>query len=233
MLHSLPNGINYCIEYSTKRRSIAIQIHHQAVIVRAPSEISQSVIHDFVLSKQTWIKRKLTSSTPDITFNDYQLNGSVWYMGKQYQIKCEPKQKKIGVLNDSTIILKSQPHDTQQIQKQYLKWLQHQAKRMMPDLVNHCLLRIPNHTAFQVTAITCKRTKSKWGHCTHDQRLQFNWIILMAPAYILEYLICHEIAHLAEKNHSKQFWNLVSKLCDHTEQAEQWLKKNGEVLMKA
>ncbi|MCJ8314801.1 MAG: M48 family metallopeptidase [Pseudomonadales bacterium] len=233
MIYTLPNGIEYLIQFSNKRLPLSIQINFQDVIVKAPAGIKPSTIHEFVISKQTWIKRKLTNTLPDIVFNTYSQNGFVWYMGKQYQIKCDTQQHNIGILTENTITLKAREYDNQNIQQQYLKWLQHQAKRMMPDLVDHCLSRFPIQYKVNVKAITCKRTKSKWGHCTHDQKLQFNWIILMAPPHILEYLICHEIAHLAQKNHSKKFWALVDSLCDHTKKAEQWLKKNAEVLMQA
>jgi len=233
MNYTLPNGIEYQVQYSNKRKTLSIQIHFQDVIVKAPTEVESSIIHEFVISKQTWIKRKLISALPDIAFNNYEPNGLVWYMGKQYQIKCDTHQHNIAILKENTLSVKANPQDSKQIQQQYLKWLHHQAKRMMPDLVNHCMSRFEQQPNTQVKSITCKRTKSKWGHCTSDQRLQFNWIILMAPPHILEYLICHEIAHLVEKNHSKRFWNLVNKLCEHTQKSEQWLKKNAEILIQA
>ncbi|BCE01220.1 M48 family metallopeptidase [Marinicellulosiphila megalodicopiae] len=232
-MFTLPNGIQYQLQLSAKRKSISIQIHFQDVIVKAPTDADQNYIHNFVLSKQEWIKRKMIGVKPDIDFNQYQLNGLVWYMGKQYKILCNTKQKNIGLLLNNEITLKANPNDATQIQQQYLKWLHHQANRMMPDLVTHCLTRLNDNKHPKVKSITCKRTQSKWGHCTSDQRLQFNWIILMAPPMILEYLICHEIAHLIEKNHSKKFWRLTHSLCEHTQYAEQWLKKNAEVLMRA
>jgi predicted metal-dependent hydrolase len=52
----------------------------------------------------------------------------------------------------------------------------------------------------------------------------------MAPAYVLDYLAAHEVAHLKEMNHGPQFWRLVERLCPKTPDAEAWLKQHGPTL---
>lgn len=78
--------------------------------------------------------------------------------------------------------------------------------------------------------ITIRDNVSRWGSCSSKGTLSFCWRIVFAPHEVIEYLVCHEIAHLAEMNHGKNFWKLVEKLDPHYEKSEAWLKKNGNSL---
>lgn len=81
-----------------------------------------------------------------------------------------------------------------------------------------------------IRSITLKDTKSRWGSCSHDGNLSFSWRIVMAPSYVIDYLAAHEVAHLAEMNHSPKFWAICEKLCPQSLEAKHWLKRNGAML---
>lgn len=65
--------------------------------------------------------------------------------------------------------------------------------------------------------------RTKWGNCSALQNLSFNWRLILAPDYVLRYLVTHEAAHLAVPDHSHRFWLTVQSLCPETERARQWL----------
>jgi predicted metal-dependent hydrolase len=73
-------------------------------------------------------------------------------------------------------------------------------------------------------------TKSRWGSCSARGNLNFSWRLILAPAFVLEYLAAHEVAHLKEMNHSPRFWRLVHGVCPKTIEAERWLKRHGTEL---
>ncbi len=79
-------------------------------------------------------------------------------------------------------------------------------------------------------SITLRDTTSRWGSCTAAGALNFSWRIILAPAYVLDYLAAHEVAHLIHMNHGKRFWALTHKLAPQTERAEAWLKAHGASL---
>jgi len=82
----------------------------------------------------------------------------------------------------------------------------------------------------RIKAIRYKDTRSRWGSCTADGVLSFSWRIAMAPPAIIDYLVAHEVAHLAEMNHGPKFWKLCKELCPDTPKAKDWLKRNGAAL---
>ena len=78
--------------------------------------------------------------------------------------------------------------------------------------------------------LTIRDTKSRWGSCSSKGNLNFSWRVVMAPPYVLDYLVAHEVAHLAEMNHSARFWDIVESLTDELQRGRRWLRHNGHEL---
>src|SRR5664280_3305429 len=69
--------------------------------------------------------------------------------------------------------------------------------------------------------------RTKWGNCSHLLNLSFNWRLIMAPNYVLRYLVTHEAVHMVVPDHSRKFWLTVQSICPETERAKQWLSSSG------
>ncbi|GGK33784.1 M48 family metallopeptidase [Salinarimonas ramus] len=92
---------------------------------------------------------------------------------------------------------------------------------------------VARHTAtigIPAKRITLRDTRSRWGSCSARGHLSFSWRLILAPAFVLDYLAAHEVAHLKEMNHSARFWRLTERLCPRTDEAEAWLQRNGASL---
>ena len=82
-----------------------------------------------------------------------------------------------------------------------------------------------------IAAVTMRDTKSRWGSCSGAGRLAFSWRLIMAPDFVLDYVIAHEVAHLREMNHGVRFWKLCASLTDADPKAARaWLKRHGGAL---
>lgn len=82
----------------------------------------------------------------------------------------------------------------------------------------------------KVKRISIRDQSSRWGSCTTEGSLSFSWRLILAPAFVLDYLAAHEVGHLVEMNHSAKFWRLVGKICPATERAKKWLDTHGNDL---
>ena len=78
--------------------------------------------------------------------------------------------------------------------------------------------------------VSVRDQSSRWGSCSSTGVLSFSWRLILAPAFVLEYLAAHEICHLVELNHSPRFWRLVKRLYADVERAKVWLDVNGTEL---
>ena len=72
---------------------------------------------------------------------------------------------------------------------------------------------------------------TRWGSCSTTGRLNFNWRLVLAPPFVLDYVAAHEVAHLVEMNHSDAFWRVVEKTLPDMERGREWLRVNGRELM--
>lgn len=79
----------------------------------------------------------------------------------------------------------------------------------------------------RVNRVSVRDTRSRWGSCTAAGDLSFSWRLILAPAWILDYVVAHEVAHLAEMNHGPGFWRLVETLTGDPKPARSWLKSHG------
>ena len=72
--------------------------------------------------------------------------------------------------------------------------------------------------------------KTKWGNCSSMGNLSFNWRLILAPPAVLDYVVVHELAHLAEPRHSKRFWLIVRSHCGDYERHRRWLRQQQQTL---
>jgi predicted metal-dependent hydrolase len=80
--------------------------------------------------------------------------------------------------------------------------------------------------------VTVKDTKSRWGSCSPDGVLMFCWRLIMAPSFVQDYVVAHEVAHLRHMNHGADFWALTDTLSPHRAAAVAWLHEQGARLLR-
>ena len=79
--------------------------------------------------------------------------------------------------------------------------------------------------------ITIREQKTRWGSCTSEGNLNFNWRLIFAPEKVLDYVVVHELSHRKEMNHSKNFWREVEKILPDYKKSVLWLKNEGSMIM--
>ena len=80
--------------------------------------------------------------------------------------------------------------------------------------------------------ITLRQQKTRWGSCSANGNLNFNWLLILAPPEVLDYVVVHELCHRRQMNHSQAFWNEVSAVLPGYKEQKKWLKDNGWKLME-
>lgn len=80
--------------------------------------------------------------------------------------------------------------------------------------------------------ITIRNQKSRWGSCSSKGNLNFNCLLVLAPPEVLDSVVVHELCHRKEMNHSPAFYAEVLRVLPDYHKHDQWLKKNGPVLIK-
>jgi len=110
--------------------------------------------------------------------------------------------------------------------------------------VTDCLKRLARQKLTALTAeksslagltpkcVRVKDTKTRWGSCAPDRTLAFCWRLILAPDFVQDYVVGHEVAHLRHMNHGRNFWALTETLTPHRQAATAWLGSNGQALLR-
>ena len=143
-----------------------------------------------------------------------------WILDKQslQQKKLELKQQQEQEYHSSGAEL----HQKEALEKRYRK----AAKIYIPQRVEY----YARHVGVTYEAVRIREQKTRWGSCSSNKTLSFNWRLMLAPPQILDYVIVHEVCHLRHMNHSKEFWSLVETIMPDYKDKKKWLKENGHRL---
>jgi predicted metal-dependent hydrolase len=81
------------------------------------------------------------------------------------------------------------------------------------------------------TRLTLRDQRSRWGSCSSKGALSFNWRLVLAPHDVLDYVVVHEVCHLAEHHHGPAFWQLVERRRPSYAESKSWLDEHGWELL--
>ncbi len=84
-------------------------------------------------------------------------------------------------------------------------------KELARELVVERLNHYNQHYKFNWNRVAIRNQRRCWGSCTTLKNLNFNYKIFFLPEHLQDYIIVHEMCHLEELNHGKNFWNLVAE----------------------
>ncbi|NQW02716.1 MAG: M48 family metallopeptidase [Acidobacteria bacterium] len=92
-------------------------------------------------------------------------------------------------------------------------------------------LELASQHGLTVGRVSVKNQRSRWGSCSTRGTISLNWRLVQMPPVVAEYVILHELMHIKQANHSRQFWREVAAVCDDWRAAEAWLRTNGRDLL--
>ena len=108
-----------------------------------------------------------------------------------------------------------------------IRGLAQQAKAVIPGRVAHYTDLI----GVTYGNITIRSQHTRWGSCSGKGNLNFNCLLMLAPAEVVDYVVVHELCHRREMNHSAKFWEEVERILPNYRQCQRWLKENGQALI--
>lgn len=207
------------------RKTIALHVKNpDEVIVKAPLFMPDFFIKRFINKNLDWIKEKtnLLSQQQDIKKISYREGGNILYLGNEYNIIFVDNTE-IRLKEDKILL----PFVAKfRLEKELDIWFVKQAR----DIITKQVEYYADLMKARYTDLKFSDTKSQWGRCTHDNKLQFSWRLIMGPLLVINYVVVHELAHTFHKNHSRAFWNKVRLHNPSYRQQIKWLKENGHSL---
>jgi predicted metal-dependent hydrolase len=201
--------------------------------VRAPLDQSRDEIDAFVAEERIWIHQKLSQKAslnrkrPKREF----VNGQGFlYLGKSYRLKLVdnevPNPKRLR--NGTPICLKygyfELPEGEKQSARQhFVTWYTEKTEKKLKERIP----RYDKRIGIQVERLRVSDLGHRWASYSRKGTISFNWRSVMAPIWVFDYILVHELAHMVERRHSKKFWRVVARIMPDYEEQVRWLNENG------
>ncbi|MGH2970661.1 MAG: M48 family metallopeptidase [Gaiellaceae bacterium] len=106
-----------------------------------------------------------------------------------------------------------------------------EGRRAARELVHMLVEEEADALGVEVNRIQIRDQRTRWGSCSPDGNLSFNWRLVLAPFDVLDYVVVHEVCHLREANHSRRFWRLVETRRPNWRDQKAWLTSHGPELL--
>ena len=210
----------------SKRKTLSLTINENAeLIVRAPKRLSIEKIQDFINEKENWINRKkrlIENQIKDVTSNHNKL----LYLGNLFPINVEQNASKELFFTGEEFIANSIEPDS--LSLSIKKWYKNKFKEIALPRVAY----FANKHNLMVNQVRIKNQKTMWGSCSSKNNINLNYLLLMAPMGVIDYVIVHELVHTIHRNHSTDFWDSVESIMPEFQEHKRWLKKNGYKLRR-
>jgi len=226
----LPNGqrIDYQLDLRA-RRTIGLKITANGLVVHAPKRISVTQLQQVLLEKSGWIQQKLAlREANQVAPMQWQDGEPLLFMGQDIVLTLQQHatNKAVTLQGNQLLVRSPQVDQPAVVARKVLQWYAQQA---LPDFTRRVEL-IAAQMGESVSAVGLSNAKSRWGSCNSRKQIRLNWRLIQAPPHIIQYVVCHEMAHLQEMNHSARFYAVQARLFPNHLQAEKELKALSAIL---
>lgn len=214
-----------------KRLHIIARVNHFEVV--APWRMTNQAIIQFVCQQRRWMSKQQNRQAkncppPSLWPSQFLAEHTVPYRGEQLQLSICYGQTNAITQREAHLIV-SVPWQTpchqveSNIKAQLLVWYQKQAMAIIEASVQQFCTKLGRWPK----AVKLKQQKSRWGSCGITQNIYLNWLLVLAPPSILEYVVAHELGHLFYRNHGPRFWGKVAECMADFKEHDRWLNRHG------
>jgi predicted metal-dependent hydrolase len=206
-----------------KRISLSLE-NSDEILIKTPLKFKAHNLKEIVYEYKDWILRSFHKVPPKNAF-DFVTGGVVPYLGENYPMVMSENNKIKNVkfsFDDETFFVE---HNNQkQSYEDFMEGLKTFYKHHSIKVIDPIFDEWTYKTGLFPEKITYRYTKTRWGSCSVENNISINYKLLQFDIRCIEYVVLHELCHIKHKNHSKQFWDLVSFYMPDYKQVEKMIK---------
>lgn len=221
---TLPTGeqLHYQLE-RRQRRTVGLKITAEGLVVHAPKRLAQSLLESLIAQKADWIQKKINAQKQN------KIPALAWKDGEQLlllgntltlAVKHDTRSRAVNHLPGMLELAMPNPDETPAVARKVLQWYKKQA---VTDFARRLEI-FSAKLGVALPKLLISNARTRWGSCNSRREVRLNWRLLQAPPHLINYVICHELAHLLEMNHSAKFWAVVASIYPEYKAAEKELK---------
>jgi len=214
------------LKLNRRARRLIVRVHPSTgeVTVVAPSKRELEHALDFARKETGWIARQRADVPAVVPLG---LGARILFRGEEHVV-CEGGRGSspvwVEVAADKHVIRVA--GRAEHVPRRVLDFIKREARKALDARTFDFAARL----GARPRRITVRDTASRWGSCSVHGSLSYSWRLILAPDFVLDYVVAHEVAHMREMNHSARFWRLVRELVGDSERPQKWLADHGALL---
>ncbi|MFB9149214.1 M48 family metallopeptidase [Roseovarius ramblicola] len=217
--HLIPGNppVAVTLRRSARARRLSLRVSglDGTVTLTLPRGVSEAEALGFARSRADWLRRTLAAQ-PDRV--DIAPGAALPVEGEMRRIVAGTGRQ---VRLDADEIRVPGPAET--LAPRLRAWLRARARDRLAAASDIHAARL----GLGYARLTLRDTRSRWGSCSARGGLSYSWRLILAPPGVLDYVAAHEVAHLAQMNHSPAFWAVVARLLPDYDAPRAWLRREG------
>ncbi len=221
------SGVSVPVRVSVNKRatrvSVRIDPNAREAVATAPAQRYALDAISLASERVDWIAERLGALPPPMTF---QPGAHIPLRGVVHQLCRSDSGRSVRIETSGAIPMLLVPGSLESFRDKTHGFFRAAARTDIAE-------RVAAHAGtlkVSPKSIAIKDTRSRWGSCSSDGRLNFSWLLVCAPPFALDYVAAHEVAHLKEMNHSARFWRQVERCVPDWRRARRWLEERGQAL---
>jgi len=228
--------IEYRIRRSPRRLTVSIALDPEmGVLVTAPEKVSRQRIDGVILDKGHWIAkglRRLSDRPPPSCPKAFVSGEGFSYLGHLYRLRLETGNVRPLELRNGLLSLPVPPPVSGLNLAAYTRaalidWYRAQASKYLAL----CCRMWANNLKVELKGLALSEPVTRWGSTSKDGTVRFNWRIVQAPKTLIDYVVAHELCHLAHRDHSKDFWGMLGAIMPDYEARKRHLREVGPAII--
>jgi hypothetical protein len=194
-----------------------------AIVVVAPSRRELKDALAFAEGQKPWIAARLKEQAPQIVF---AAGAAVPILGLRHVLHHRPDARSGVWIEEACTPLLCVSGQASHVARRAQDFLKRLARAHLAEHTHaHC-----HKLGLALPRISIRDPATRWGSCSPGSGISYSWRLVMAPTFVLDYVVAHEVAHLVHMNHSKAFWRLAASLVPDVRVAIKWLAREGREL---
>ncbi len=216
--------VDYKLVRRRGRRGVGLKIDGTGMTVAASLTTPIGAIEDMIGKNEAWVLKKLGEwSHRKITPQLWMTGSSFYFMGEPVTLMIDAGAGRPGAeLAQGHLFVRVKNNEPADIEKVVVTWIKRQA---LPHLAQRAFFFAKLH-GLTPPHVFLSSANNRWGSCNSRREVRFSWRLMKARPALIDYVVCHELAHLRHMNHSAAFWSEVERMCPDYEALKAELDRN-------
>ena len=216
--------VDYKLVRRRGRRGVGLKIDGTGMTVAASLTTPMGSIEEMIGKNERWVLKKLDEwSHRRIQPQHWQTGATVYFMGEALTLMIDIGATRAHVEQAmGHLFVRVREADPALVEKTVVAWFKRAA---LSHLAQRAFFYSKLH-GLNPPRVFLSSANSRWGSCNSRRETRFSWRLIKARPALIDYVVCHELAHLRHMNHSSAFWLEVERMCPEYRQLKMELDAN-------